>query len=48
MRGLDPHPSSSEKSFFAKVMDCRVKPGNDKNLLLAVRRSTDVKSAWNS
>jgi len=29
MRGLDPriHPSS-QKGFF-KMMDCRVKPGND-------------------
>jgi hypothetical protein len=28
MRGLDPriHP---EKKFFSRMMDCRVKPGND-------------------
>jgi hypothetical protein len=28
MRGLDPRIHHSKK-FFPKVMDCRVKPGND-------------------
>jgi hypothetical protein len=29
MRGLDPRIHRLRKKFFAKMMDCRVKPGND-------------------
>jgi hypothetical protein len=28
-RGLDPRVHHSSQEFFAKRMDCRVKPGND-------------------
>jgi hypothetical protein len=29
MRGLDPRIHLLRKKVFAKMMDCRVKPGND-------------------
>jgi hypothetical protein len=31
-RGLDPRVHHLAKSFIAKRMDCRVKPGNDSKL----------------
>jgi hypothetical protein len=41
MPGLDPgiHPS---EEFFAKEMDCRVKPGNDDILLRRHNRNTQI------
>jgi hypothetical protein len=32
-RGLDPRVHHLRKNFFAKRMDCRVKPGNDSESL---------------
>jgi hypothetical protein len=33
MRGLDPRIHHLRKKLFFKVMDCRVKPGNDSHYL---------------
>jgi hypothetical protein len=33
MRGLDPRIHRSEKAVYARGMDCRVKPGNDENVI---------------
>jgi hypothetical protein len=37
MRGLDPRIHLLRKKLFAKMMDCRVKPGNDGRGVSATR-----------
>jgi hypothetical protein len=39
MRGLDPRIHLLRKKSFAKMMDCRVKPGNDAPSLALARKA---------